>query len=866
MQMRSDAGLRADRQRGVSAHQRPPLAWVTSGILWGSIALVPATSLAQGSPSAAAPGALPVVVAPKLLEFVEAERPPGASPAEVVVVPVIVGVAVDGSVVDAQVVASQGEGFDEAAEAAVRRFRFRPAMRDGIAVAAKIRYDYSFAPHPTSSAVDLATPSGHEPTTPALAPAGVPEPTPVPSLVPTEPAQITVKGQKVADRLRRSAEAVQLVDTTQAKREGADMGEVLSRQQGMGVRRSGGLGSSARFSLNGLTDDQIRFFVDGIPLDFAGYGLGISVVPLGLVDRVEVYRGVVPIRFGADALGGAVNLAGEQRSPGTHASASYQVGSFGTYRLTGGARHRHANGLFASASGFVDDAKNDYPIDVEVPDARGKPQPVRVRRFHDRYKAAGGNLEVGVLGRPWARRLLLRAFGTTYSKDLQHNVNMTVPYGEVRARESAYGSTLRYEVDVLEDLSISVVVGYSKRTMGFKDASRFNYDWFGRTTFERRLPVGELGGPTTDAIFWEHQGLARVGAEYRLAEDHKLQFIAAPGYSTRTGEQRLHADSTRLDPLTSSRGLLTAIAGLEYRLQANERRLENVAFVKDYFYRMTIDQVATIENTYRELESSSNTQGIGDSLSYRFADWVWAKASYEYATRLPRADEAFGNGGSLVENLQLAPERSHNANLGLSVARSVGRAGSIRGELNGFLRRVSDMILLLPAAGGNYSRYENVFSMHSRGVDASAGWTSPSDYVAVDGNVTWMDLRNASTDGPFSRYDGDRIPNRPWLLANASARLQVAGVNAATDELSLFWNTRYVHEFLPSWESVGRADSKRKVPAQLLHATGISYLVRGTCTVTTTVEVQNLTNARAFDYLGVQKPGRAFFFKGTLEY
>ncbi|MEJ7658795.1 MAG: TonB-dependent receptor plug domain-containing protein [Hymenobacter sp.] len=37
-------------------------------------------------------------------------------------------------------------------------------------------------------------------------------------------------------------------------------------------------------------------------------GLGLNALPVSLVERVEVYRGVTPARPGADALGGALNV------------------------------------------------------------------------------------------------------------------------------------------------------------------------------------------------------------------------------------------------------------------------------------------------------------------------------------------------------------------------------------------------------------------------------------------------------------------------------------------------------------------------------------------------------------------------------
>src|SRR4051812_37457130 len=205
--------------------------------------------------------------------------------------------------------------------------------------------------------------------------------------------QVEIVDKSEAQNQRESARAITVIETRQARERSADLGEVLSRAQGIQVRRSGGLGSEARFSLDGLYDEQIRVFLDGIPLRFAGLGLGIANVPVELVERVEVHRGVVPIALGADALGGAIDLITDP-SWVNRGSASYEVGSFGTHRATLTARaHDPGTGVALGLALFFDRAKNNYVIDVDVPDAQGQPHPVRVRRFHDAYTAAGGSVE-----------------------------------------------------------------------------------------------------------------------------------------------------------------------------------------------------------------------------------------------------------------------------------------------------------------------------------------------------------------------------------------------------------------------------------------------------------------------------------------
>ena len=57
------------------------------------------------------------------------------------------------------------------------------------------------------------------------------------------------------------------------------------------------------------------------------------------------------------------------------------------------------------------------------------------------------------------------------------------------------------------------------------------------------------------------------------------------------------------------------------------------------------------------------------------------------------------------------------------------------------------------------------------------------------------------------------------------------------------------------------------VPAQFVQSAGVNYRVpRGEVTFGLTAEIDNLTNEKTFDFIGVQRPGRAAYLKGTVEY
>lgn len=802
-----------------------------------------------------------------MLERVEATYPEEARARGVEAqVALRLGIDDGGAVSDVELLEPAGNGFDEAAIDAVRQFRFEPARRGGVAIASRIRYVYVFALPPPPAAVEpaLPLPAAPPPTTTAPPPApAAPRPPPVVSDGEPEAVDVNVQGHVTeAQRLQQSAEAVTVVDMRRAREQTADLGEVLARSQGVIVRRSGGLGSGERFSLNGLYDEQIAQFLDGVPLEIMSVTYGISTIPVNFVDHVEIYRGVVPIRFGADALGGAVNIVTDQ-DYSTHANASYQVGSFGTHRATVAGRYRHEpTSLVVGAEAFVDVAKNDYDVDVGIPDSRGRLSPARVPRFHDAYRAGGGSLEAGVLDKPWAKRLLVRGFYGGTAKELQHNIVMTVPYGGVHYTTQNYGAVGRYEVEPTRDVNVELVGAYNKRTIHFVDDSKWVYNWRGDRVRERRVP-GEIESKPSDQFNWEHGAFGRMSARWQLSSSHRLTLSSSTWYSTRTGDERLQADPAARDPLNAERKRLSVVSGLEYQLDLLENRLENVLFVKDYVYQAK-SQEAISGGGLKKRDVDRHREGIGDGLRFRFLPWLYAKASYELATRLPSTDELFGDGVLVRPNLDIEPEISHNANLGPRLELKRTRVGDFVAEINAFWRDSDRLIVLL--GNDRYYTYQNVYHARSKGFENLFDWTAPERRVNVYGGLTYIDQRNASAQGTFGSFEGDRIPNRPYLTASWGARLRFTGFPGKDDALEPYYNGRYVHPFYRGWESQGLKEFKQVVDAQVLHSGGVTWsLSEGFGRVTTTAEVDNFTSAKAFDNFGVEKPGRAYYFKVAAE-
>ncbi len=768
-------------------------------------------------------------------------------------------VAPDGHVKSASVVAGLEPELDASAVAAAERLTFEPARRGAVPVAARIRFSYPvvsapFEPESVPEAPlsappmpSTATPPGPSPRTAKPAAATLPE--------------VTVQGDALARRLRRSAEAVHVVETEKDRARSADLGEVLARSSGVSVRRAGGMGSNMRFALNGLGDEHVRFFIDGIPLEAAGFPFGMANVPVDLLSHVEIYRGVVPIRFGADALGGAVNLATGEARAGRHGSVSYEAGSFGTYRAALGAHSLSpGGGAYARVNAFGDYANNDYLVrDVVIAQLDGSELHVDTPRFHDRYRAAGVGLEGGVVDRPWARYLVLRGFATHYDQELQHDLMMANVFGRATRGETSLGASARYAGKLARGWFLAGHAGYTQGRGVFRDLSRCKFDWLGRCAVPNRRIVEVVDDPT-DRVSFEHTLYGRAVLSWLPAPEHSVRFAAAPQHAWRHSRN----DASVSDPEQETRYALTShVAGLEYEARPFDGDLQNVVFAKSYYLLPSIRNQSSRD---RELDHALRRHyvGYGDSARYLLTDWLYVKASYEYSVRMPRADELFGDGSLVRANYDLLPERSHNANLELALDLPTAGLGDFRAGWSGFLRYPRDLILQIGAQ--RQYVHLNVHAARSVGFESALGWSSPGGYFSLDGNATWQDLRNTSSQGTFGAFEGDRLPNRPYVFANGSARVTLPALLQALDEVSLVWDSRFVDWFYLGWQKLGDTRTKLRVPAQFTHTAALGYKVtRGATTTQATFEIQNLTDAKAQDFYGTQRPGRGFFFKGTVE-
>ena len=254
---------------------------------------------------------------------------------------VVVTVAADGAVLDAHVDDSAGADYDQAAIAAVKRWQFDPATRNGQAIPARVRALVHFAP----SAAAASPPAAVDPPTAPAAPPPTPAPDPVvPDSASKEaaedphgPTEITVAGRARPPTRGASDYSINVGELAIVPRKNAS--DLLKLAPGIMLSNEGGEGHAEQVFLRGFDakDGQdIEFTLGGMPINESGnlHGNGYAdlhfIIP-ELVSSLRVVEGPFDPRQGNYAVAGSANyeLGLAQRG----FTAKFAGGSFGTQRL-----------------------------------------------------------------------------------------------------------------------------------------------------------------------------------------------------------------------------------------------------------------------------------------------------------------------------------------------------------------------------------------------------------------------------------------------------------------------------------------------------------------------------------------------------
>jgi TonB family protein len=283
------------------------------------LVLVPTRGLAQAE-----------VVPPRLLTDPGVRYPEQALAEgfrESVEIVMVLVIGRDGSVEQVTVQNPTGHGFDEEATRAAKLVRFEPARRGDETIRARVEFRYRFEPPPeplVEPEVPVTTP---KPKAPTASPSPVAPPPPSPPV-----DEITVQGEKPAPAVMTYTRG----EVRQIPGAFGDPFRAIETLPGVAPMASG----LPFFYVRGAPPGNVGYFLDGIRVPFLYHvGIGPSVIHPAIVERVDLYSGGYPARYGRFA-GGIVAAETTEPHAELHGEANLRLFDAGALVETGFAEGR----------------------------------------------------------------------------------------------------------------------------------------------------------------------------------------------------------------------------------------------------------------------------------------------------------------------------------------------------------------------------------------------------------------------------------------------------------------------------------------------------------------------------------------------
>ena len=662
---------------------------------------------------------------------------------------------------------------------------------------------------------------------------------------------VVVTGKSKVQFMRESPEAITVINGKDLQGRSVSLETILDKTIGLKVGQTGGLGSSSRIIVHGLEGNRIQILWDGIPMSTSDGTFSLDEIPIDIIERIEVYKSIIPARFGCDGLGGAVNIVTKEFST-DYLDASYELGSYQTHKGSVFSRKNFPkSGILLGAGGYYTSAKNDYSF--RVPEREN----LLVKRDHDRFRSYMLKWKVAFT-KFWFDEISTE-FGYYNRFNETQGVLKNIQHAENKSGMFMLENKLIKSGILNNRLNFESHFSLSHTTNNFVDTARVNHDFEGNI-YPSPNGQGETGDVPHNS---NDKGLEineRINLDYKLSTNHNLNLNTLINYAQRQPNDDIASQHAGFIIGGFPSKKTSIVSGLTWDAKLFGRKLTNMFSVKYFHLHSEIEDLTSYEMIEAPKKKSNTTSQIGwiEAMKYEPFRGFHLKVSYQRAIRLPNSQELFGDGIITFPAAGLKPEKSHNFNLGFLIDKNdVLGLSRLQFEVNGFYMQVSDMIKLMKqhmAAG-----YVNAEKVHIKGIETELKLDiSPTVYAY--GNLTYQDVRDVldylpGTHAP-NPTKGLRLPNIPYLFANFGAEYH-------SDRLfknwyvKAFWDGKFTEEFFYFWELTEL--QKRRIPRSFVNDIGLLLTYKNKYSIA--LECHNLMNKEVWDQFRQPLAGRTFHLK-----
>jgi len=668
--------------------------------------------------------------------------------------------------------------------------------------------------------------------------------------------EVVVTAKSKARKIREEAMPIAVITMDELQGTVSDVSGILSKTSGVKIRSSGGEGSTSRLSVRGLEGKRIGFFINETALSDNTDILDINDIPIELIERIEIYKGIVPAKLGGSAIGGAVNIVTKEYPP-KYMDATYSLGSFNTHKASLVLK-RNKNGIEYGGGGMYTYSDNDYRM--TTPEEYGN---YNVIRDHDKFEKTTivGAFKI----RKWWFDEITSEHAYTFSQKEIQGIEYNIQ--KAKSYSNAYVATLELIKDgfLTEGLDFTFKQVYARSTYKYRDKSKYTYNWDSTikdTVYLTNLGIGEgeNGEYPNDAITKRHNYSNKLNLNYIINDRNSVNLSSnyryIKGMPTDTLKDLAIGYETNFNSTMNN-----WVCALAYKFNGLNKKLSNMLTGKFYYYSMQTKLIDALDNTHTpyNLNNTKEDFGISEAVRFRFTPKFLIKSSIAYDVRLPSDEELLGNGFMIQAAGNLNPERNTSINLGLmyDVSENNKRFSL---EINGFCMYLKDMIRF--TGGPLQSVYVNFGKMRTLGAEIEIK-ADATNWLYLWGNATYQDLRDvrkyeegSTANNPSYMH---RMPNIPYLYANVGLELHKENLwGGKGQNTRLFSDCSFVEEYFYDFEM--SIYQKRRIPRAFTVNAGLEHSLLNQ-SIYISFQANNITNAEVYSEFNRPLPGRNYGVK-----
>ncbi|HVC50346.1 MAG TPA: TonB-dependent receptor [Burkholderiales bacterium] len=122
------------------------------------------------------------------------------------------------------------------------------------------------------------------------------------------------------------------------------LGEVLQMTPGIEMAQTGGAGQTGSIFMRGTNSNQTLILLDGVPINTGSIGTAsFNIIPVNEIDHIEILQGPASSLYGANAIGGVIQIFTKKGRGTPHPYISAGMGSYNTSRISTGYEGQKGN-------------------------------------------------------------------------------------------------------------------------------------------------------------------------------------------------------------------------------------------------------------------------------------------------------------------------------------------------------------------------------------------------------------------------------------------------------------------------------------------------------------------------------------------